>query len=145
MVRLEGQSDDMRISVHWSIFQPECSWYCCGVLLGTRGKRMPLHSEPKLTRVHLKRYFYPCSRPWRPIRMWDVEDPTFSRLLAHRWRWVCQPYELAALYSPGRSLVLISVRGWFNSKVILQLGGLGKSKKSMSSSGIEPATFRLVA
>jgi hypothetical protein len=21
---------------------------------------------------------YPCNRPWRPIGLWDVEDPTFS-------------------------------------------------------------------
>jgi hypothetical protein len=24
--------------------------------------------------------------PWRPIGLWDVEDPTLSRQLAHRWR-----------------------------------------------------------
>jgi hypothetical protein len=27
-----------------------------------------------------KRYSYPCNRPWRPIGLWDVEAPTFSRL-----------------------------------------------------------------
>jgi hypothetical protein len=42
---------------------------------------------------------YPCKRPWRPIWFWDVEAPTFSRQLAHRWRWSCQPYAPAALYS----------------------------------------------
>jgi hypothetical protein len=26
----------------------------------------------------------PCNRLWRPIGLWDVEDPTFSRQLAHR-------------------------------------------------------------
>jgi hypothetical protein len=25
------------------------------------------------------------SRPWRPIGLWDVEVPTLSRQLAHRW------------------------------------------------------------
>jgi hypothetical protein len=29
---------------------------------------------------------YPRSRPWRPIRLWDVEAPTVSRQSAHRWR-----------------------------------------------------------
>jgi hypothetical protein len=29
----------------------------------------------------------PCERPWRPIGLWDVEAPTFSRQSAHRWRW----------------------------------------------------------
>jgi hypothetical protein len=40
---------------------------------------------------------YPCNRPWRPIGLWDVEVPTFSRQPAHRWRWGCQPYAPAAL------------------------------------------------
>jgi hypothetical protein len=37
-------------------------------------------------------------RPWRPIRLWDVEPPTFSRQSAHRWRWGSQPYAPAALH-----------------------------------------------
>jgi hypothetical protein len=41
---------------------------------------------------------YPCSRPWRPIGLWDVEAPTFSIQSAHRWRWVCQPYAPVAFY-----------------------------------------------
>jgi hypothetical protein len=40
---------------------------------------------------------YPCNRPWRPLALWDVEAPTFSRHSAHRWRWGCQPYAPAAL------------------------------------------------
>jgi hypothetical protein len=42
---------------------------------------------------------YPCNRPWRPIRLLDVEAPTFSRKLAHRWQWDCQPQAPAALYT----------------------------------------------
>jgi hypothetical protein len=41
---------------------------------------------------------YPCGRPWRPIVLWDVKAPTFSRQSAHRWWWSCQPYASAALY-----------------------------------------------
>jgi hypothetical protein len=26
------------------------------------------------------------SRPWRPVGLWDVEDPTLSRQSANRWR-----------------------------------------------------------
>jgi hypothetical protein len=46
---------------------------------------------------------------------------------------------------PGRFLVLISVRGWDDPRVILRLEGLGQLKNPMISLGIEPATFGLVA
>jgi hypothetical protein len=41
---------------------------------------------------------YPCNWPWRPLGLRDVEATTFSRHLAHRWQWGCQPYAPAALY-----------------------------------------------
>jgi hypothetical protein len=52
-------------------------------------------------------------------------------------------YALATLYPPGRFLVLISVRGLVDSRAIVRLKVLGQFKNPMTSSGIEPATFRL--
>jgi hypothetical protein len=40
------------------------------------------------------------NRPWKPMGLWDVKDPTLSRQSVHRWRQGCQPYAPAALYSP---------------------------------------------
>jgi hypothetical protein len=40
---------------------------------------------------------YPYNRPWRPIGLWEVEVPTFSKQSAHRWWWGCQPHTPAAL------------------------------------------------
>jgi hypothetical protein len=85
-----------------------------------------------------------CNRPWRPIRLWDVEVPIFSRKSAHRWWRGCQPYVPAAV-TPRRFLVPISVRGWVHPRVIVRLEGLDKMKNPMTTSGIESATFRLLA
>jgi hypothetical protein len=46
---------------------------------------------------------------------------------------------------PGRFLVLISVRGWVDLRSIVRLEGWGQLKTPVASSGIEPATSRLVA
>jgi hypothetical protein len=39
-----------------------------------------------LTSILIKKKSYPCTRPWRPIGLCDVEGPTVSRQSAHRWR-----------------------------------------------------------
>jgi hypothetical protein len=45
---------------------------------------------------------------------------------------------------PGRFLVLISVRDLVDPRDIVRLEGLDQMKNPVTSSGIEPATFRLV-
>jgi hypothetical protein len=90
----------------------------------------------------------------RPIRLWDVEDPTLPRQSAHRWRWGCQPYAQAAFYpfrkisgihllerpSLGRCSSLVDsghgvclfvvCRVWLDHRVIMQLEGLGNLEKN---------------
>jgi hypothetical protein len=45
---------------------------------------------------------YPCNRPWRPVGFETSRIPYFL---------VCSQMAVAALYLPGRFLVIIYVRG----------------------------------
>jgi hypothetical protein len=47
--------------------------------------------------------------------------------------------------TPGRFLALISARGWVDPMAIMRLEELDQLKNRITSSEIEPATFRLVA
>jgi hypothetical protein len=98
---------------------------------------LSLNTLPSDMNLHLTtcRKSYPCNRPWRPIELWVVEVPTFSRKSANRWWWDTQPYTLTALYPPRRFLVLISVRGLVDPTAIVRLEGLCELKKSSNLIG----------
>jgi hypothetical protein len=76
---------------------------------------------------------------------WEVQD-------IGRWtmlKWILEkqePYAPAGRPSPpGRFMVLISVRGCVDPRDTVRLEGLGQLKNPMTSSGIDPVTFQLVA
>jgi hypothetical protein len=100
---------------------------------------MPSSGAPnKVIKTHYftKALSYICIRPWRPIRLWEVEASIFSRPSAHRWRWGCQSYSPSAFYTPERFLVLISVRGWSSPAAHSAAWNIKSIEKSNDLNGI---------
>jgi hypothetical protein len=84
---------------------------------------------------NVKQFYY---SPGQALRV-----PYFKTIGIWKW-WGCQPYAPAAFTPQEIFLVLISVRGWVDPRAIARPEGLRQWKISMTSSGIEPATFRHV-
>jgi hypothetical protein len=79
-----------------------------------------------------------CSlyRPWRPLRLREVEDPTFSHIRLTDGGKVVSPTR-RSLFAPGKGLS----RHQDHSVA----GRIRQIKKKTPHSGLELATFRLVA
>ena len=115
---------------------------CNTVPQPTPPPRVPANHLTKKVKVRVKQSRYRSGQTQEGSRR--LRLPDFKTI--GTWRWLgCQPYALAAFTPQKIFLVLISVRGWVYTRVIVRPEGICHWKIPMTPSGIEPAVFRLVA
>jgi hypothetical protein len=89
-------------------------FFFSSTLILTLGPNQLIWDEQPITCLHLvmrlkihgaipppHTYSYPCNRPWKPIGLWDIEAPTFSRQSGHRWHDVSLTHWLP--FTPKKS------------------------------------------
>jgi hypothetical protein len=106
------------------------------VLMDTCSTAGCFHIDNKVVKVKVKQSHY---------RPWGSQEVEASRFQDNRHvKVVRSALRTGRLYPQDTFLVLISVRGWVDPRAIVRPEGLCQWKISMTPSGIEPATFRLV-
>jgi len=122
---------------------------CC---VTEKNKRKVYRTNVNVCYMHLylkrSEQSYPIKDMDRPLGLQDIEGPRISRQSAHeRHMKVVRLSALrtAHLYSQQTPLIVIIFRGWGDTGAIVRPERLGQWKIPMSSSAVEPNTFRLLA
>jgi len=131
-------------------------WWFCSVVTETSKDEEQIHKEKSIW-AWVEHSCYYCyitvrrkikqshNRLGQALRVPGGWGSQISRQSAHEGGRVVSPTHRPPFTPQDVFLVLISVRGWVDSRVIVRPEGLCQWKIPMTPSRIEPATFWLVA
>ena len=83
---------------------------------------------------------HPLTGLGRPLGLQEIEAPRITRQSAYEKDKFVNHTHRSPLSHQERQPVLISVRGWVESRAVVWPKGISQWKISMNPSGIEPAT-----